>query len=91
MARIGGLVLLLALPLMAACSRSAPAPSSTSPVTLAIVNARVWTGDPERPSAEAVAISGDRIVAAGSSDEIRQLAAASTRGGAPKALGSPAP
>jgi predicted amidohydrolase YtcJ len=78
MARIGSLVLLLALPLMAACSRSAPAPSSTSPVTLAIVNARVWTGDPERPSAEAVAVAGDRIVAVGSSDEIRGLVSAST-------------
>ena len=47
MTRIGSLVLLLALPVTSACSRSAPpAPSLNSPVTLAIVNAKVWTGDP---------------------------------------------
>jgi len=43
-------------------------------VTLAIVNARVWTGDPGRPSADAVAVSGDRITAVGTNDEIRRLA-----------------
>jgi predicted amidohydrolase YtcJ len=45
-------------------------------VTLAIVNARVWTGDPSRPSAEAVAVSGDRITAVGTTDEVRTLAGA---------------
>jgi len=43
-------------------------------VTLAIVNARVWTGDPGRPSTDAVAVSGDRITAVGTNDEIRRLA-----------------
>ncbi|HET9453084.1 MAG TPA: amidohydrolase [Gemmatimonadaceae bacterium] len=55
--------------------------SSTSagpPPTLAIVNARVWTGDDARPWADAVAIAGDEIVAVGSSAEVRKLA----RGGA---------
>ncbi|NUQ10707.1 MAG: amidohydrolase [Gemmatimonadaceae bacterium] len=46
-----------------------PAPS------LAIVNARVWTGDSTRPWADAVAISGDTILAVGSSAEIRKLGA----------------
>jgi len=40
--------------------------------TFAIVNARVWTGDANQPWAEAVAVVGDRIIAIGSSDEIRK-------------------
>ncbi|MBK8250513.1 MAG: amidohydrolase [Gemmatimonadetes bacterium] len=43
-------------------------------VTLAIVNARVWTGNQQRPWADAVAMAGDRIVAVGSSAEVRKLA-----------------
>lgn len=52
---------------------SAPPPPRT-PVTMALVNGVVWTGDPARPAAEAVAVNGDRIVAVGSSAEIRALA-----------------
>jgi predicted amidohydrolase YtcJ len=44
------------------------------PATLAVVNARVWTGDPSRPWAEAVAVRGDRVTAIGASDEIRRVA-----------------
>jgi hypothetical protein len=44
------------------------------PVTLAVVNARVWTGNPARPWADAVAVAGDRLAAVGSSAEIRKLA-----------------
>ncbi|MDQ6887242.1 MAG: amidohydrolase family protein [Gemmatimonadota bacterium] len=47
--------------------------ASPSPVTLAVVNARIWTGDPRRPWAEALAVVGDRIAAVGSSAEIRKL------------------
>lgn len=50
-----------------------------SPITLAIVNARVWTGDERRPWADAVAVRGDRIAAVGSSAEIRKLALGDTR------------
>jgi predicted amidohydrolase YtcJ len=42
--------------------------------TLLLVNGRVWTGDTARPSADAIAIAGTRIVAVGSNDEIRTLA-----------------
>jgi predicted amidohydrolase YtcJ len=52
---------------------------SLKPVTLAVVNARVWTADSKRPWAEAIAVSGDRIVAVGSSAEVRKLAGADTR------------
>ncbi len=43
------------------------------PVTLAVVNARVWTGDTTRPWADAIAVRGDRIAAVGSGAEIRKL------------------
>jgi predicted amidohydrolase YtcJ len=49
------------------------------PVTIAIVNGRVWTGEPSQPWADAVAVRGDRIAAVGSSGEIRSLAGPSTR------------
>jgi len=38
---------------------------------LALINGRIWTGRPSLPWAEAVAITGDRITAVGSSDEIK--------------------
>jgi predicted amidohydrolase YtcJ len=44
-----------------------------------LLNARIWTGDPARPTASAIAISGDRIVAVGSDDSVRALAARGTR------------
>src|SRR3712207_1519702 len=47
--------------------------------TLAVVNARVWTGDSRRPWADAVAAAGDRIVAVGSSAEVRKLTTPATR------------
>ncbi len=48
-------------------------------MTLAIVNARVWTANEAQPWAEAVAVSGDRIAAVGSDAQIRALINASTR------------
>src|SRR4051812_1077649 len=47
--------------------------------TLAVVNARVWTADPRRPWADAIAIADDRIGTVGSSAEVKKLATASTR------------
>jgi predicted amidohydrolase YtcJ len=44
------------------------------PVTLAVVNARVWTGDSARPWAEALAVRGDRIASVGSSAAVRKMA-----------------
>jgi predicted amidohydrolase YtcJ len=54
---------------------SKPAVES-APVTLVVVNARVWTGDAKRPWADAIAVRGDRIAAVGSSAEVRKLAGA---------------
>ncbi len=40
--------------------------------TIRILNGRVWTGDPARPRADAVAIRDDRIVAIGTADDVRR-------------------
>jgi len=64
--------LAFALLLSLACAGGGP--PADSAVTLAFVNGRVWTGNPDQPEAEAVAIAGERIIAVGSSAEIRALA-----------------
>jgi len=46
---------------------------------LVIVNARVFTGVAAQPWAEAIAITGDRIAAVGSSNDVGKLSATSTR------------
>ena len=48
--------------------------ASSQPVTLAVVNARVWTGDSARPWAEAFAVRGDRFATVGSSAAVRKVA-----------------
>ena len=53
--------------------------TGVTPVTLAVVNARVWTGDAAAPWAEALAVSGERIVAVGTSAAIRESIGDSTR------------
>jgi len=50
-----------------------------SEVTIAILNGVVWTGEPRQPWAEAIALSGDRIAAVGSTTEIRSLVSERTR------------
>ena len=44
-----------------------------------IINATVHTMDPARPTAEAIAILGNRVVAVGSTKEIRKVAGSGTR------------
>ena len=48
-------------------------------MSIAIVNAAVWTGDQRRPWAQAVGISGDRISIVGSNEEVRRNASSATR------------
>ena len=48
-------------------------------VTLAVVNAKIWTGDPRKPWADAVALRGERFAAVGSSAEVRKMTTAKTR------------
>lgn len=68
-------VALALLSLLVTGSQAASSPN----VTMAVVNARVWTGDTVRPWADAIAVSGDTIAAVGSSAEIRKLAGPSAR------------
>jgi predicted amidohydrolase YtcJ len=43
-------------------------------LTLALVNGRIWTGNPAQPEAEAVALAGDRIAYVGTTAEARRRA-----------------
>ena len=47
--------------------------AQAGPVTLAVVNARVWTGDSTRPWAEAIAVRGERLAMVGSSAAVRKV------------------
>jgi predicted amidohydrolase YtcJ len=60
--------------LLAAADASAQANAD-----LVLVNGRVYTLDASRPWAEALAVSGERIAAVGSSAEVRKLAGPRTR------------
>jgi predicted amidohydrolase YtcJ len=54
--------------LLTACQEQAH-----EPATLAITDARIWTGDPGRPWAEAIASRGETIVSVGSAAEIESF------------------
>ena len=78
---LAALAALAALVLVAGCetrggnaSMDDKGSASAGPVTLAVVNARVWTGDTARPWAEAFAVRGDRFATVGSSAAVRKLA-----------------
>lgn len=51
----------------------------STPVTLAVLNAKVWTGDPGRPWAEALAVSGEELAAVGLGSEVRKRLGPDTR------------
>ena len=61
------------------CATSPRAPDAEAPATLAIVNARVWTGNPSQPWAQAVAVRGERLVAVGSTAEVEKHLGGGTR------------
>jgi predicted amidohydrolase YtcJ len=59
-----------------------PLPLAAAPPAVAdllFINGKVWTGDPARPEASAVAVARDRIVAVGSDADLRPLSGAATR------------
>ena len=60
---------------MDSSSHSTPA---SQPITLAVVNARIWTGDRAAPWAEALAATGEQLVTVGTTEEVRQLATSVT-------------
>ena len=59
--------------------RPAPGPSGPCAPDTILINGRVHTVDPARPSAEAIAICGERIGTVGTTAEIRALATPATR------------
>jgi predicted amidohydrolase YtcJ len=64
------LAFLLAVGFVQGCKRS----PEGSMADLVLLNGKVWTGDPGRPWAEAVAVRGDTIFAVGTTAEIRKIA-----------------
>ncbi len=64
---------------LAALMTTSPSLSATIAADFIVVNASVHTMDPAHPVAEAVAIQGERILAVGTSAEIRTLAGPGTR------------
>lgn len=64
---------------MGACSPAAQPDTLPSVPDLVLLNGKVFTADPERPWAEAVAVGGERILAVGTTAEIEDLAGPSTR------------
>ena len=65
--------------MMSAFTLASCSSAKSAPVTLAVVNARIWTGNANRPWADAIAVRGDTIAAVGSSAEIRKMAGADTK------------
>lgn len=65
--------LLTMLATSAAAQPAAPAPP------LAVVNARIWTGDERRPWADGLLTDGERLVLVGSSAEVRKAVRPATR------------
>jgi predicted amidohydrolase YtcJ len=59
--------------------RPAPSPSSRGLADLVLMNGVIWTVDPARPRAEAVAIGGANILRVGSNADIRALTGPETR------------
>lgn len=76
--RLPAIAVLLCASLTSACRPSPATPDAGAPLSLAIVNAHIWTGDPSAPTADAVGIVGDHIAMVGTSDEIRQRATPDT-------------
>ncbi len=63
---------------VAAAVFAAAACSAPGPADLVLVNGRLYTLDEQQPWAEALAVKGERIVAVGSSSEIRNFAGPET-------------
>ncbi|MDX9928953.1 MAG: amidohydrolase [Bacteroidales bacterium] len=64
---------ILMLSLAASCSNHKPE------AELLFTDADIWTGNPRQPSAEAMAVSGDTIIAVGSNREILKYMGAATK------------
>lgn len=56
-----------------------PAQPAKSRATLLLIHGKIWTGNPNQPEAEAVAIGRERILAVGESTHLQGLADSNTR------------
>src|SRR5215831_10787134 len=63
---------------LALTASSALAQTPERTVDRIFVNGKIWTADGARPRAEALAVSGEKIVAAGTTEEVRKLAGPDT-------------
>ena len=70
---------LRALGALGALIMAAPTRLGAQDADLILRNARIWTGDSARPSAQALAVRGERLIAVGSHAEIEQHRSARTR------------
>src|SRR3989454_174416 len=71
-------LLAIAIIISLCASLKAATPPSNAADTI-ILNARIYTVNPQQPSAEALAISGEKIIAVGSTNEIQKYRNASTK------------
>jgi len=69
----------LVAPLLLAAGTAAAQTHSAAPPDLILTGGKVFTADPARPWAEAIAIRGERIVAVGSTAQVQRLAGRATR------------
>jgi predicted amidohydrolase YtcJ len=64
---------LLTLAMVAGCTRQSPPPAGTArSSSLAIVNARIWTGDDPQPWAQALVIDGTTLALVGTDEDARK-------------------
>jgi predicted amidohydrolase YtcJ len=56
-----------------------PMRTSLPAINLILLRGKIWTCDPQRPTADAVAMAGGRIAAVGTDEEIAALAGSETR------------
>src|SRR2546421_7968058 len=71
-------LLAIAIIISLCASLQAASPPSNAADTI-ILNARIYTVNPQQPAAEALAISGEKILAVGTKNEIEKYRGASTR------------
>ncbi len=70
--RAVSVLIVVVLSLLTACTQDEPV------ATMAVTDARIWTGDEAQPWAEAMAIDEDLILAVGSDEDIAQFISSST-------------
>ncbi len=76
---VSAIILRVSAAVLAASVACAPQPPAVQPATLVLLNGKVVTVEASPAEARAIAVSGDRIVAVGSDDEIKRYVGTSTQ------------